>query len=226
MAKVAVVLSGCGVFDGAEIHESVLTLLYLDKAGADISCFAPDKDQLHVIDHRNGQPVEGETRNVLTEAARIARGEIAPIDQLNVDSFDAVVFPGGFGAAKNLCTYAVDGDSCEVDVDAARVIQEAHVKGKVIGAICIAPVLIAKALQGQQLHPKLTIGSDAATAGSLREMGAENEPKGVSEITVDEDNRIVSTPAWMLGPSIGHVASGIEKLIAKVLEMASKPVGV
>lgn len=220
MAKVGVILSGCGVYDGSEIHEAVLTLLFLSQAGAQARCFAPDKPQLHVVNHLTGQPTEGETRNVLVESARIARGEIESLDKLNVDELDAVIFPGGFGAAKNLCTYAVDGDGCQVDPDVARVIQEAHLKNKVIGAICISPVVIAKALQGQQLQPKLTIGSDAATAGSLRAMGAENEPKAVNEISVDEENRIVSTPAYMLGPSIMHVAAGIENLVNKVLEMS------
>lgn len=220
MVRVGVVLSGCGVYDGSEIHEAVLGLLYLDQAGAEIQCYAPDKPQLHVINHLTGEPAEGETRNVLIESARIARGEIQSLDKLNVDHLDAVFFPGGFGAAKNLCGYAVDGDTCEIDPDVARVIQEAHAKSKVIGCVCISPVLIAKALQGQQVEPVLTIGSDAATAGSLRAMGATNEPKAVNEITVDEDNKIVSSPAYMLGPSIAHVAKGIEATVAKVLEMA------
>ncbi len=221
MTRVGVVLSGCGVFDGAEIHESVLTMLYLEKGGAEISCFAPDKPQFHVIDHAAQQPVEGESRNVLVESARIARGHISKLSSLNIDRFDAVVFPGGFGAAKNLCTYAVDGAHCDIDPEVARVIKEAHARGKVIGALCIAPVVVARALKEEGVKPVLTIGSDAATAGDLRSMGAENQPASVSEIAVDERNKIVSTPAYMLGPSVSDVAQGIEKLCAKVLEMAS-----
>lgn len=219
MAQVGVVLSGCGVFDGSEIHEAVLTLLYLDQAGAKVSCFAPDKPQLHVVNHLTMQPAEGESRNVLVESARIARGEIKPVSELNMDQLDAVVFPGGFGAAKNLCTYAVDGDACDIDPDVARVIKDAHSKGKVIGAICISPVTVARALKDQGVKAELTIGSDAATAGSLRAMGSENKAAAVHEIVVDEANKIVSTPAYMLGPNIANVAKGIQKLVEKVLTM-------
>lgn len=220
MKRIAVVLSGCGVFDGAEVHESVLTLLYLDKAGAQVQCFAPDKDQAHVINHNTQQPAEGESRNVLVESARIARGEVKPLAELKMENFDAVFFPGGFGAAKNICTYAFDGDNCKNDPAATRVIRDAHAQGKPVGAMCIAPVAVARAFSGTGVTPTLTIGTDAATAGSLRAMGAVNEPKSVREISVDEQNKIVSTPAYMLGPSIAHVSEGIEKLVKKVLEMA------
>lgn len=220
MKKVAVVLSGCGVYDGTEIHESVLTLLYLDQAGAEIRCFAPDRPQVHVINHVNGQPAEGETRNVLVESARIARGDIAPLSTLQMDDYDALIFPGGFGAAKNLCTFASDGDACSIDPDTSRVILDAVAKKKVIGAICISPALVARALKDHNLEPVLTIGTDAATAGALRAMGAENRPLSVSEIAVDEKNRIVSTPAYMLGTRISQISVGIEKLIRQVLAMA------
>ncbi len=220
MKRTAVVLSGCGVFDGSEVHEAVLTLLYLDKAGAQVECYAPDKDQANVVNHATQQPAEGETRNVLVESARIARGDVKPLSDLKMENFDAVLFPGGFGAAKNLCTYAFDGDNCTNDADATRVLRDAHAQGKPIGAMCIAPVAVACAFEGTDVNPTLTIGTDAATAGSLRAKGAVNEPKSVSEITVDEKNKIVSTPAYMLGPSIAHVAQGIETLVNKVLEMA------
>ncbi|MBI1390385.1 MAG: isoprenoid biosynthesis glyoxalase ElbB [bacterium] len=220
MTRVAVILSGCGVFDGSEIHEAVLTLLYLDRAGVETHCYAPDKNQMHVVNHLTQTPAEGETRNVLVESARIARGEIKALAKLRADEYDAVIFPGGFGAAKNLCGYAAEGDACSVDLDVNRVVLDAHAKGVVIGAICISPVTIARALQDKGANPVLTIGSDAATAGSLRAMGAVNEPHSVSEIAVDAANRIVSTPAYMLGPSIAHVASGIEKLVNEVLKMA------
>lgn len=220
MTRVAVVLSGCGVYDGAEIHESVLTLLYLDKAGAEIHCFAPDKPQIHVVNHLTGQPESHETRNVLVESARIARGEIKPLSELKMEVFDAVVFPGGFGAVKNLSTFASDGDRCSIDPQTARVIQEAVDKGKTIGAICISPALVARALMEKGLKPVVTIGTDAATAGALRVMGAENRPASVMEIVIDEKNRIVTTPAYMLGTGIAQVAIGIEKLVNKVMEMA------
>ncbi|HOL95206.1 MAG TPA: isoprenoid biosynthesis glyoxalase ElbB [bacterium] len=224
MTRVAVVLSGCGVFDGSEIHEAVLTLLYLDQAGVEVRCFAPDKPQLHVVNHFTKEVVPGETRNVLVESARIARGEIRPLPELKMEAFDAVIFPGGFGAAKNLCTFAVDEANCDIDPDIARVIRDAVQKGKVVGTICISPVLAARALRDDPTrHPRLTIGTDAATAGALRAMGAENVAASVNEIVVDEQNRLVSTPAYMLGPRISNVAAGIEKLVNKVLEMAAQP---
>ncbi len=219
MTRVSVILSGCGVYDGTEIHEAVLTLLYLDREGAEVQCFAPDKPQIHVVDHLSGQPSERETRNVLVESARIARGKILPLSELNMDRFDAVVFPGGFGAAKNLCTFASQGDQCDIDPEASRVILEAVDKKKVIGAICISPALIARALQGTGLKPVVTIGTDAATAGAIRALGAENVPLSVKEIAVDEKSKIVSTPAYMLGTSIAQVSLGIEALIQKVVSL-------
>ena len=149
MAKVGVLLSGCGVFDGAEIHESVITLLALDRAGAEAVCMAPDVDQMHVVDHRTEQPVPGETRNVLTESARIARGDIKDVATVSADDLDAVVIPGGFGAAKNLCTFAVDGPNCTVNPDVQRLVVEMFDKGKPIAAVCIAPALIAKIFEGK-----------------------------------------------------------------------------
>ncbi len=220
MKRVAVILSGCGVFDGSEIHEAVLTLLYLDKGGADTRCFAPDKEQMHVVNHLKGEPEADQSRNVLIESARIARGEITPLSDLKINEFDAVIFPGGFGAAKNLCTLAVDGDSCSIDPVVQQVIIDAVDNDKVIGAICIAPALVARALQDKTLNPVMTIGTDASTAGALRAMGAENQPASVTEIVVDQKNKLVTTPAYMLGQSIAPVAEGIEKLVAKVLEMA------
>jgi len=220
MKRVGVVLSGCGVLDGSEIHETVLTLLFLDRAGAEIHCFAPDKPQRDVVNHFTKKPT-GETRNVLAESARIARGEISPLSALNVDQLDAVIFPGGFGATKNLSSFAADDANCEIDPDVDRVIRDTIAKDKVVGAICISPVLIARALQGRTAgRPVVTIGTDAATAGSLRALGTENQPASVNEIVVDEKLRIVTTPAYMLGPRIANVAVGIEKLVHKVLEMA------
>jgi enhancing lycopene biosynthesis protein 2 len=220
MKKVAVVLSGCGVYDGSEIYEGTCTLLYLDQNDAEITCFAPKKKQYHVIDHTEGKPIEGESRDVYTESARLARGQIKPITELKVDDFDAVVFPGGFGAAKNLCTFAFDGSDCDIDSEVARVISETVDKKKVLGAICIAPAVVARALKDSGKNPKLTVGTDQATMDALKAMNAEPEAKQVTEITVDETNRIVSTPAYMLGQRISEVAAGIEKLVKKVLEMA------
>lgn len=215
--KVGVVLSGCGVYDGAEIHESVLTLLALDKAGAQIVCMAPNIPQHHVVDHIVGQEVASESRNVLTEAARIARGDIKDMKDVSAADLDALVFPGGYGAAKNLCDFAIKGKDCAVNTDVERLIKEMHAAKKPIGFICIAPVIAAKVLG--EYHPTLTIGSDEATAEAIEAMGGKHVIHKVDEIEVDETNRIVSTPAYMLGPNVSNVAGGIERLVLKVLEL-------
>lgn len=214
---VGVVLSGCGVFDGSEIHEAVLTLLALDEAGAKIVAMAPDVDQLHVIDHITSDVAEGEKRNVLKEAARIARGEIKNIADVSADELDALVFPGGYGAAKNLCTFATEGTNCSVVPAVEKLIKDMHAAGKPLGFICIAPALAAKVL-GEH-HPVLTIGNDKGTAEAIEAMGGKHVERPVDDIAVDEKNKIVSTPAYMLGPSISHVAKGIRKCVNKVLEM-------
>ena len=221
MVNAAVVLSGCGVYDGSEIHEAVVTLLALDRAGADVKCFAPDTAQQDVIDHAEGSPAEGETRSVLAESARIARGEIEPLADLDVAAFDCVLLPGGFGAAKNLCDFASAGAEAKAQDDVQRVIREAHVGGKAIGAMCIAPAAVAVALKGVGVTPRMTIGTDAATAEGLEAMGAEHVDCEVGGIVVDEENRIVTTPAYMLAGSIGEAADGIEQLVAETLRLAT-----
>jgi enhancing lycopene biosynthesis protein 2 len=218
MAKVGVVLSGCGVFDGAEIHEAALTLLYLDKAGSQIICMAPDADQADVINHMKGEAA-GEKRNVLIESSRIARGDIKNIKEVKAADLDALVFPGGFGAAKNLCSFALKGADCTVNVDVERLVKEMHSAKKPIGFICIAPVIAARVLGS--FHPQLTIGSDKDTADAIEKMGGKHVASPVENIVVDQKNKIVTTPAYMLGPSISKVARGIEKLIHEVLKMVS-----
>ena len=219
MKKVAVVLSGCGVFDGAEIHEAVLTLLALDRRDADITLLAPDIPQMHVVNHRTGQPAE-EKRNVLIEASRVARGEIRDLAEANIAEFDAVVFPGGFGVAKNLCDFAVNGPECSVNPQVERFILAAIDARKALGFICIAPALMARVAKGRNLHPRLTIGTDADTAAAIEKMGGAHLPAQVREVVVDEDLRIVSTPAYMLGRRISEVADGIDKLVEKLLQLA------
>lgn len=216
--KVAVVLAGCGFLDGAEIHEAVLTLLALDRAGAEIVCAAPDVGQAHVVDHAKGEPAAGEQRNVLVEAARIARGNIVPLAKLDAKSVDAAIFPGGYGAAKNLCTWAFKQDACEVDPEVARFVREVHAAKKPLGFICIAPVIAAKVL-GQE-RPQLTIGTDADTAASIERMGGTHVACQVRDCVVDRERRIVTTPAYMLAGRISEAADGIEKLVTAVLELA------
>lgn len=216
--RVGVLLSGCGVYDGTEIHEAVITLLALDRAGAEILCMAPNVDQSHVINHLTGEVVAGERRNVLVEAARIARGKIRDLATVRAEELDALILPGGFGAAKNLCDFALKGSECTVHPEVARLLQAVHAAGKPIGAICIAPALVAKLL-GQE-HPRLTIGTDPDTAAALEKMGACHEACGVEGVVVDREHKLVTTPAYMLAQSIAQAATGIEKLVAEVLALA------
>jgi enhancing lycopene biosynthesis protein 2 len=218
MKKVAVILSGCGVFDGAEIHESVLTLLALDRSQAEIICAAPDIPQLHVVNHAAGKPVTTETRNVLVEAARIARGVIRPLASLSARDFDAVIVPGGFGAAKNLCSFAVAGEKADVDPEVARVLREARQAGKPIGLICIAPAIAALLFGAEQVE--LTIGNDVGTASTLQKCGARHVNCSVYDVVVDSRLKIVTTPAYMLATRITEAEAGINKLVRTVLELA------
>ena len=214
--KIGVVLAGCGYLDGAEIHEATLTLLALDRLGADVVAIAPDKDQAHIVDHQRGEPVDG-TRNVLAEAARIARGNVTALSAVKHEELDALILPGGFGAAKNLCTFAFDGANMKVDEDLSELIRNINGAGKPLGFICIAPVIGAKVLG--EAGPKLTIGNDADTAAAMTGFGAEHVDCAVDDIVIDEKLKVVSTPAYMIGPSIAHVAKGIDKLVDQVASM-------
>ena len=218
MPRVGVVLSGCGVYDGAEIHESVLTLLALDRAGAEAVCLAPDVAQKHVVNHLTGQPAEGESRNVLVEAARIARGNVKDLAGFDPSGLDALVLPGGFGAAKNLCDFAFRGADCEVHPEVARVVRSVHAAGKPVGAVCIAPVILAKLLGDEK--PRLTIGTDPGTAAAIERMGGAHVSCGGGGAVVDAERRLVTTPAYMLDSPIPEVSAGIEKLVAEVLALA------
>ena len=217
MKKVAVILAGCGVYDGAEIHESVLTLLALDRAHAEIICTAPDRPQLQVINHLTGQPAPGQTRNILVEAARIARGKIIPLSKLKIADVDAIIVPGGFGAAKNLCDFAIAGENFEVDPEVERVLLEAHRAGKPLGLICIAPALAARLFGSEKVE--FTIGNDAGTATALQKCGAKHVNCNVHDIVVDRRLKIVTTPAYMLAQKITEAEDGINKLVQAVLEM-------
>jgi enhancing lycopene biosynthesis protein 2 len=219
--RVGVLLSGCGVLDGAEIHEAVITLLALDRADAEARCFAPNVDQMHVVNHLTGEPV-GETRNVLVEAARIARGKIQDLAQASAADLDALILPGGFGVAKNLCDFAIAGAGARVHPEVARLLREFLDAHKPIGVACIAPAVLAAVLRGSADGLRLTIGNDPDTAGALAAMGVVHVPCAVAETCVDERHRVVSTPAYMLAGRISESAAGIEKLVAEVLELAQK----
>lgn len=213
--NVLLILSGCGVYDGSEIHESVCTLLHLDRHGAKVTVAAPDVDQMHVINHHTGEPMN-ESRNVRVESARIARGPVGDLAEISGETFDAVILPGGFGAAKNLCNFATAGENCEVHPEVARVLREAHEAAKPIGLICIAPTIGARVFA----NSTVTIGTDPGTAAAIEKMGAKHQDRPTEEICVDETNRIVSTPAYMSAQRIHQVYEGIGKLVDKVLSLA------
>ena len=215
MSKIGIVLSGCGVNDGSEIHEAVITMLELDKAGADMLLMAPNIDQLHVINHATGEEMD-DSRNVLVESARISRGDIEDIAVVTSENVDALIFPGGFGVAKNLSDYAMAGVECSVNPDVLRLSREVHNEGKPIGAICIAPAILATILSGET---ELTVGFDEQTALDIDAMGAKHVLCPVDEIVVDKEKKVISTPAYMEAQSIKEAALGIEKLVAEILNM-------
>ncbi|KAK3764176.1 hypothetical protein RRG08_044105 [Elysia crispata] len=222
--NVAVVLSGSGVYDGSDVHEASAVLVHLSRAGVDVSMFAPDKPQVHTINHLKGEPTESE-RNVLEESARIARSKIEPLSNLKAVGFDAVIFPGGFGAAKNLSSFYIDGPSMNVDEGVKRVLKEFHIAKKPIGLCCIAPVLAAKVISGCEV----TVGSDkeedgkwpyCAAAGAVEAMGAKHVIKSVNESHVDITNKIVTTPAFMCDTAVHVIFDGIGTMINGVLKLA------
>ncbi len=215
--RVGVILAGSGYLDGAEIQEATLTLLFLDRRGASVVAMAPDVAQMHVVDHLKGEPAGG-ARNVLAESARITRGKVVDVKTVKASDLDALILPGGFGVAKNLCTFATEGVKLHVNPDVERLVQDMAAAGKPLGFACIAPVIAAKVLGSRKV--KLTIGNDPGTAAALATLGAVHVEAPVDQIVVDERNKVVSTPAYMLGPSIAPVAAGIERLVGAVLEMA------
>lgn len=218
MKTVGVILAGSGVYDGAEIHEAVLTMLALDKRNVNIIIMAPNVKQYHVINHITGQEMN-ETRNVLTEAARIARGNIKDIKNVDVNSLDAVILPGGFGVAKNLCDFAFKGEKCSVEPSVLEFLTKIVKSKKPLGAVCIAPVLVAKIYEKLGKKAELTIGTDTETANKVEKMGNTHVSCLVKEFHIDKVNNIVSTPAYMLGQRISEVAEGIDKTVEALLSL-------
>jgi enhancing lycopene biosynthesis protein 2 len=213
MSNVAVILAGSGVNDGSEIHEATLTLYFLDEAGANVQIFAPDRPQHHVVNHLRDHESFGEKRNILTESARIARGNAKPLNELNMNAFDAIIFPGGFGAAKNLCSYALEGANFSVHEDIANIITQAHEAKKVLGFICIAPVMAAKLIPGVCV----TVGSASDTSKHIEQLGAMHQSCRVDEVVWDEEHRVASTPAYMVGTSIKDIGAGIKAMCEVVM---------
>lgn len=216
MKKVALILSGCGVYDGSEIYESVLTMLSLENHGASYQCFAPNVEQLHVINHLVGEVAEGESRNVLVEAARLARGEVKDLADAQAADFDAVIVPGGFGAAKNLSDFAVNGAAMSVQEDVLQFVRAMHKAGKPTGLICIAPTMAAR-IFGDGV--KCTVGNDADVAAAINSMGGFHQACAVDEVCIDDKMKLVTTPAYMLATSIGEAAKGINRCVREVLNM-------
>ncbi len=216
MKKIAVILSGCGRADGSEIHEATCVLLAIDKAGCSYQCFAPDMMQTSVINLLTEQPIN-EKRNILVESARIARGNIQDIKQFRPEDFAAVVFPGGFGAVTNWCDFASHGVNCHVVPEIKDAILNSYKQGLAIGAMCIAPVLIAKVLGPEGVH--VTIGNDKTTAAAVEQMGAVHQERSSTEVCIDEKCRVVTTPAYMLAQSIKEVAEGAENMIKAMLKL-------
>jgi len=217
MKKVAVILSGCGVYDGSEIHETVLTLLAIEQNGASYRCFAPNITQHHVINHLTGEVSENESRNVLVESARIARGDVEDLCELREQDFDVLIVPGGFGAAKNLCTFALDGDNYSINEQVLTACQAFANADKPAGYMCIAPAMIPliypKGVQG-------TIGTDAGTASLIQAKGLVHNNCNVDEVVIDQAHKLVSTPAYMIATSITEAASGINSMVKNVLALS------
>jgi len=212
--KFAVILSGNGVYDGSEIHEATMTLYAIVKNGGEYEIFAPDIEQHHVINHITGKEMD-ETRNVLIESARIARGNIKPLSEFSKEDFDAIVFPGGFGVAKNLCSFAFDNVNCTVIPEVEKVIKEMAAAGKPIGALCISPVLIARVLG----NITVTIGQDTGTAESIEKLGAMHKNTDHGEVIIDEENKIITTPCYMLDANITQIAEGADAVIKAIYKL-------
>jgi enhancing lycopene biosynthesis protein 2 len=217
MKKVAVILSGCGFLDGAEITEAISTLIAIGQNGATYKIFAPDKDVAET-NHLTQKPT-GQKRNTLQEAARIARGDIQPLETLKARDFDALAFPGGFGAALHLCNFAEKGSGGQIDPQVARVVQEFHHDRKPIAAICIAPAIMALALGKTGLN--VTIGDDQGTASELEKTGAKHTNCAVEKFVVDQGNKVITTPAYMYGSAKPHqIFEGVSGAISELIKMA------
>lgn len=219
--KFAVILSGCGVYDGSEIHEAVSLLLAIDESGCSYQCFAPNTWQARTMDHYTGESTavagDEDNRNVLAESARIARGNIRPLSEFKAQEFEAVILPGGFGAVLNLSDFALKGAKCGVNEEVERALKESYKEGIVIGGMCIAPVVLARVLGKHKIT--VTIGNDPTIAEGIRQMGAKHQNCDAEEVCVDEENRIVTTPAYMTSKSIKNVAHGARNLVSEALDL-------
>ena len=220
MHTIGVLLSGCGNRDGSEIHEATLTLAAIDRLGHSYVCVAPHKQQAWVFNHYEKAPSRDEQRNVIFEAARIARGEVREASTVSMDELAALILPGGAGAVRNLTDFAEKGTACGIDPQVERLLKEALAQRKPIGALCIAPVVVARAFRGAPgVKVKLTIGADPETARAIEAFGAVHEPRGAREICADVTYRVVSTPCYMLATRISEVEEGVNRLVEEVVAM-------
>lgn len=220
MKRIAFILSGCGVYDGTEIHEACAALLALHREGAQVVACAPSGPQMHVVDHLRGEPVADAARDILTESARLVRGVIRPLAEVLPGEIDGVLLPGGFGAAKNLCSFATDGAACRVHPEVEAFLLAARALGKPIAAMCIAPVILARVF-GKGGHPSVTIGRDAATAALVTAMGARHVDCDSSGVVVDEEAKLVTTPAYMGTEEIGVVFDSAAAAVKKLLMLCA-----
>lgn len=212
--KIAVILSGCGVMDGSEIHEAITAMLAIQQQGGTYQCFAPEGEQTVAINHLTKQPMP-EKRRILVESARIARGDILSLKSYNAADYDAMLFPGGMGAILNLCSFAEDGPNCKVHPDVERAVIDMHAAGKPIAALCIAPVLIARILH----DVAITIGNDPETAMAIKAMGATHEITSAASVCIDRRNKILTTPCYMLDKTLKDVAVSTSNIVKDMMDM-------
>lgn len=213
MKKFAIILAGSGVYDGSEIHEATLSMLAIMQHGGSYQCFAPDIDQHHVINHLNGEEMD-ETRNVMIESARIARGDVKNISEFKVADYDVLIMPGGFGVAKNLCDFAFKGGDCTVNLEVAEVVKAMHEAGKPIGALCISPVVVSKVLGDVEL----TLGQDEDAIAGVEKMGSKHIKTTHGEVIIDKKNNIFTTPCYMLDANILQIYDGATNIVKAILD--------
>lgn len=224
--KIGVLLSGCGVYDGAEIHEAVFSLLAIEEKGFDATCIGVNKDQHHVVNHISGTEMD-EKRNMLTEAARIARGNITDISDLNLDDIDGLIIPGGFGSAKSLTSWAFDGPDGKIIKEVKDLILKLIACQKPIIALCVSPVVISKALESSEFKANLTIGSNQEKSpydidgfkNGLEKTGVSVSMKTIKEINIDYENKIISAPCYMMEASILEIRNNIKQAVDAMAEL-------
>ncbi len=214
MKTFAIVLSGCGVYDGAEIHEATMAMLAVRKKGHQYQIFAPNMWQYHVVNHLTGEEMP-EKRNVLVESARIARGNIKDLKDFDAAQFDALIFAGGFGVAKNLCDFAVKGENYQVSDSVAKVIKDMYAAGKPIGAMCVSPILLAGVLDGV----KITLGDPCDSSRAAEKHGAKHQVATLEEVVVDQQNKLATTPCYMLDADIAQISEGADHLVDELLKL-------